>query len=263
VDLEHRVSMLEQELTILKNQIQTTLLDIQEQLLTGQYPALRAEGSAPAEGHEPAPPRVIPASDPQEWQPREAPAESESWPARAVKVTAEEIATDDTRPDDPPLVRKISLDDVEPSQAVEQTLAEAFLDDEPTELLPLPTTVGNDWMTFISLTDWAQKSVERLGAVRSRKLIEVYAKAGFLTPEVEYALRQIIALYADDTLPEPAWMDDTVDMISSNLKPAQMAQAGLTRSDIGASGAHRSATVEQKRQIILRMISGIKQLNVE
>jgi hypothetical protein len=161
------------------------------------------------------------------------------------------------------MVRKISLSDVEPSQGVEQTLAEAFLDDEPTELLPLPTAVGNDWMTFISLTDWAQKSVERLGAVRSRKLIEVYAKAGFLTPEVEYALRQIIALYADDTLPEPAWMDDTVDMISSNLKPAQIAQAGLTRSDFGTNGAHRAATVEQKRQIILRMISGIKQLNVE
>src|SRR5690242_17235414 len=43
MDLEHRVQMLEQEHQILKGQIQATLLDIQEQLLTNAYPALRAE----------------------------------------------------------------------------------------------------------------------------------------------------------------------------------------------------------------------------
>lgn len=248
MDLEHRVTVLEQELTILKNQIQATLLDIQEQLLTGHYPALRAEGPAPTESREPAPERPLPPAG-----------EPQSRPARAVKGAPQKPPELDGSPA-PPLVRNVALAEPAPPQAVEQRLAEAFLDDEPSELLPLPTALGNDWLTFISLTDWAQKSVERLGAVRSRKLIEVYAEAGFLAPEVEYALRQIVALYADDTIPEQAWMDDTVDMISSNLKPAQMARAGLTRNDVGTDGA---APAEQKRATILRMITGLKKLSAE
>jgi hypothetical protein len=43
MDLEQRMQALEQELAILKNQIQATLLDIREQVLNNSYPALRAE----------------------------------------------------------------------------------------------------------------------------------------------------------------------------------------------------------------------------
>ena len=41
MDLEKRVKSLEHEVNILKNEIQRTLLDIQEQVLTHYYPALR------------------------------------------------------------------------------------------------------------------------------------------------------------------------------------------------------------------------------
>jgi hypothetical protein len=43
MNTEHRIQALEQELEILKNQIQVSLLDIQEYLLTNAYPALRSE----------------------------------------------------------------------------------------------------------------------------------------------------------------------------------------------------------------------------
>lgn len=43
MDAEQRIAALEQELEILKNQIQATLLTIQEQLLSQSYPALRGE----------------------------------------------------------------------------------------------------------------------------------------------------------------------------------------------------------------------------
>src|SRR5450432_2809169 len=43
MDMEQRVKILEQELEILKGQIQATLLEIQEHILTNAYPALRAE----------------------------------------------------------------------------------------------------------------------------------------------------------------------------------------------------------------------------
>ena len=50
MELEERVLALEYEVKILKNEIQRTLLDIQEQLLVHYYPALRAEEVNPAEG---------------------------------------------------------------------------------------------------------------------------------------------------------------------------------------------------------------------
>jgi hypothetical protein len=55
VDLEHRVKVLEQELEILKNQVQATLLDIQEQLLSSYHPALRAGHVNGSDGFDGAP----------------------------------------------------------------------------------------------------------------------------------------------------------------------------------------------------------------
>lgn len=45
MNAEQRIQALEKELEILKNQIQVSLLDIQEHLLTNAYPALRSEST--------------------------------------------------------------------------------------------------------------------------------------------------------------------------------------------------------------------------
>lgn len=50
MELEQRVKALEYELKILKNEIQKTLLGIQEQILTHYYPSLRTDDSVPSEG---------------------------------------------------------------------------------------------------------------------------------------------------------------------------------------------------------------------
>ena len=50
MELEQRVKTLEYEMKILKNEVQRTLLDIQEQVLVHYYPALRAEETKPSEG---------------------------------------------------------------------------------------------------------------------------------------------------------------------------------------------------------------------
>ena len=47
--LEQRVKALEYEMKILKNEIQRTLLDIQEQILVHYYPSLRTEEAGPSE----------------------------------------------------------------------------------------------------------------------------------------------------------------------------------------------------------------------
>lgn len=50
MELEQRIKALEYEMKILKNEIQRTLLDVQEQILIHYYPALRADDSSPSEG---------------------------------------------------------------------------------------------------------------------------------------------------------------------------------------------------------------------
>jgi hypothetical protein len=50
MELDQRVKALEYEMKILKNEIQRTLLDIQEQILVHYYPALRSEESKPSDG---------------------------------------------------------------------------------------------------------------------------------------------------------------------------------------------------------------------
>lgn len=50
MELEQRVKALEYELKILKNEVQRTLLDIQEQILVHYYPSLRTEETKPSDG---------------------------------------------------------------------------------------------------------------------------------------------------------------------------------------------------------------------
>ncbi len=65
MELDARVKALEYELKILKNEIQRTLLDIQEQILIHYYPSLRSEDTAPpAEAVAQLAARTIPAGPP-------------------------------------------------------------------------------------------------------------------------------------------------------------------------------------------------------
>lgn len=50
MELEQRVKALEYEMKILKNEVQRTLLDIQEQILVHYYPQLRIEETKPSDG---------------------------------------------------------------------------------------------------------------------------------------------------------------------------------------------------------------------
>jgi hypothetical protein len=88
MELDQRVKALEYELKILKNEIQRTLLDIQEQVLVHYYPTLRAEDTAP--------------------------------PADAVaQLNRAQAATAPTAPATPPAVatKKVSLDEVRSTPA--------------------------------------------------------------------------------------------------------------------------------------------------
>lgn len=96
MELDQRVKALEYEMKILKNEIQRTLLDIQEQILVHYYPALRAEDSAP--------------------------------PAEAVAQLANRAAAAATSAPAAPIMKKVSLDEVRTVPAASAPRASGSVD---------------------------------------------------------------------------------------------------------------------------------------
>jgi len=91
MELEQRVKVLEYELKILKNEIQRTLLDIQEQVLVHYYPSLRAEETKPSDGTIQAY-AALKARQPAPASPKSIPVAPSDNPAPPIKpVTLDEI----------------------------------------------------------------------------------------------------------------------------------------------------------------------------
>jgi hypothetical protein len=102
VELEQRVKTLEYEMKILKNEIQRTLLDIQEQILVHYYPSLRREEDTPSDG-------IVQTFE--SIQAKKGPAEEASPPPLAKKISLDEIQT--TEGDvSPPSEAEMSQDDL-------------------------------------------------------------------------------------------------------------------------------------------------------
>jgi hypothetical protein len=115
MELEERVKTLEYEMKILKNEIQRTLLDIQEQILVHYYPSLRREEDIPSEG-------IIQTFESIQ---KKKPAEEMSPPPQAKKISLEEIRAMEGEAS-PPSEAEMSQDDLMHlsgwvSKAVKQT----------------------------------------------------------------------------------------------------------------------------------------------
>jgi hypothetical protein len=82
MELEQRVKTLEYEMKILKNEIQRTLMDIQEQILVHYYPSLRREEDTPSDG-------IVQTFE--SIQAKKGPAEETSPAPQAKKISLEEV----------------------------------------------------------------------------------------------------------------------------------------------------------------------------
>jgi hypothetical protein len=148
MELEQRVKTLEYEVKILKNEVQRTLLDIQEQVLIHYYPMLRIDEPKPSDGtvqaveqlrarnSVPAPaasaaPAAPPIASPAPAAPIAAPPAA-SAPSAAPAVASVEAAA--------PTVKKVSLEEIRQAQ---KELA--------TEEVPSSTAAVN------KLVEWAKK----------------------------------------------------------------------------------------------------------
>jgi translation initiation factor IF-2 len=114
MSLEKRVEELEKEVALLKAQIQTTLLDIQEHLANQAYPALRGDEPGPSStpsrnGRKPQP----------EWEPEEADHTQMKSPLRQVRISDDDLPIDPDPPTQPAVVRakKIPVATPEPMPA--------------------------------------------------------------------------------------------------------------------------------------------------
>ncbi|MCB9451232.1 MAG: hypothetical protein H6672_07315 [Anaerolineaceae bacterium] len=160
MDLEKRVQQLEEELEILKHQIQTTLLDIQEQLLTNTYPSLRSENP-------PSPPNPNPPSQPvMTYTPP--PVEPNYTPVEAAPVN----------------VRKVCLDDLtSPNPAPEQS--HPIVEEEQYQDIDMQ-----------EYRRWVKRNIREVGLKETRNMIRGYAQEGLLQPQVRDELLQVAAQYA-------------------------------------------------------------------
>ncbi len=160
--LEDRVKALEEEVSILKDQIRNTLLEIQEQVLIHYYPELRARDAAPVD----VPLAAGRASAWQRGQP--------SLPALQRFSLAEPEASEETEGEGP--------------AAGGQAPAPA-----PVKAAP-GTEGGSGWASVSRLVAWAGESVERIGKERTAKAIEAAAESGYLEPQARDILLRLVAL---------------------------------------------------------------------
>jgi hypothetical protein len=185
MQLEDRVKVLEDEIKILKNEIQSTLLDIQEQVLIHYYPSLRAEGASPSEDT-----------------------------IESLQPILSERRKGESETSAPPMTRESSLEGImhslESISEERKEVPENAL--TPPEEQPSSRAEKVGRPPFTELAGWVSDSVERIGRERTREAIEIYARGGYLAPEVKDILLQLISLSDEEGPPEKVGMEEMLDI---------------------------------------------------
>jgi hypothetical protein len=155
MELEQRVKTLEYEFKILKNEIQRTLLDIEEQVLVHYYPALRAGDSAPPEG-------IVQAVD---------------------SIRAKQGAGSASAPA-MPMAKKVSLDEIRTAGVP-----------APVQAAGAPSNgKGMDQAALVKLSEWVSSSARMIGGEHTGKLIEVSVSNGIVPSEFRDVLKRLASL---------------------------------------------------------------------
>lgn len=232
---ERRVEALEQEVEILKSQIQAVLLDIHELLLTNRYPALRAEDAPVSPAAE-----VVRKATPQ-------------------TVTIDDPVADSSEKKDSLLIRKMTaLDETQPAPAVPAVERAPF-----TQQIDHP-----NWSTLNEIEMWVNERIGQMGTARTQKLIEFYAQKGRISRPVQLMLTSLVAAY-EEQHPTPARQTPTAPAAKAKKQPAKPA-AKPGRAAASNNGHKPSArqpapppaaapelSEAEESSLILRLIAGV------
>jgi hypothetical protein len=256
VELEQRVKALEQELAVLKHQIQVTLLEVHEQVLAQKHPALRADGAAD-------PASTLAAAYTEAPTPAENSTRQKTYGGNGNgEASASQADIPDTLPTTPP-----------PEPVTESAASNDYL---PETATPVLAPARADWSEVVSTINWLQESIEQVGIAHTRREIALYVRDGVLPPEVEMPLLELLDLYeARDAFEADREHQSSVTQVLAELinsrraqekeSPAnQAAEANLLppspAGDI-AVAADESGEQRQMRDIVQRLIYGLENLD--
>ncbi len=175
MNLDNRVETLEHEFKILKNEIEGTLLEIQNQVLIHYYPALRADDSTPPQEIRMTPPGRAKGA-------KEAPA------VATPKGSALGLGADG------PQLKEVSLSNL---SRIQPQVALPLLDEE--QFSPDDGTLGATALSH--LAKWVNDAVEQVGKAQAVEIIESSADAANCTATVRAVLHQFIDLSTEDAPP--------------------------------------------------------------
>lgn len=176
--LENRVETLEHDFKILKNEIQTILLEIQEQVLLHYYPELRGEDEVPSEVPGRRQRGSRPDGDVEEGEDDQDGISQKAAPTKGKAVKTREISLAEIKESEPQ--SKSNASDNQNHQK-EQT-------DERTLL--------------VNLLEWLFSSMEQIGTGTLRMILGYYADQGYLHPKLQESLMQFVGLKKEDDLEE-------------------------------------------------------------
>ena len=198
MDLEQRIKKLEDELKILKNQIQTTLLEIQSEVMSHYYPYLRADEEGQQEGREK--PLIAPLPDP--------------TPPLEVLLDEEEEEVAELSP---VKVQKVSLGEVRQHGAPRGPSAQKVAGvarGNPTGQAAARAAPTTDLTILARVSKWASSSVARIGREHTTQLLERCVQDGYLAPQMLQSLAFVISLGGSE---EPAKEDVPVEEVLNAL----------------------------------------------
>lgn len=276
MNLEQRVTMLEEEVQLLKNQIQTTLLAIQEQILSNTYPSLRTDDGEVAQmAHAPETP---------------APEQSSRTTEGLRGVNRVSLDSPD-QPNPEPPINKPSVAPPPPPQAPPApSTPPASFNFEPSGGTRRPSTI--DWASLNKMDEWICRKIDKMGVQRTRRLIEFYAETKRFSESVTDTLFQLITLYEEDVDPaaearhhnQPLSLDDTITSFDPPIRTyyaeAEMSPVRENREVSvrrpsepefefnGNSPSSRNGHVEPEqpdapRKMILKLIAGLQNAGMD
>lgn len=179
MELEQRVKTLEYEMKILKNEIQRTLLDIQEQVLVHYYPSLRAEDEGPSEG-------ILQSLE-------------------SIKGKKRALGESPNPPEVNPEVKMVSLESVRTRQEETPVPPEGEVSSQSER--------GDDQARIMALSGWVSVTAQKIGGERTSKLIQACTNKEVIAPELENSLLRLTGLISADNAPEQVAINEILNAL--------------------------------------------------
>lgn len=246
MDLERRVKNLEQEVEILKNQIQSTLLDIQEKVLTNTYSSLRAEGMN------------TPPDD-------DGGGGGKGFRQNGYQhVSASPNSGFDGQNDD-----RDSFDQPLNSQnRVQKVVSLESLGGIPKKSQPQPAKQPAqpeqvDWKKLEELEEWTINKIAKIGAKRTYKLLHTYAEQGRIDTYTLNALSELVKLYAKPKSGNSAQKESRSS--NSAPRPAQNRSTNNQQERMARVRAQQQQNADgadENKNLILRLIAGVSNASI-